>query len=59
MLCLCELIHAVYEFYVTVISLDESFLIVHNVLIWGLFQPKYLYRSKVRVIDVLEELKLL
>lgn len=59
MLCLSELIHAVYEFYVTIIALDEGLLVVHNVFIWRLFQPEYLNRPKIRVFNVLNKLKLL
>lgn len=56
MLCLSKLIHAVYIFYITFVALDEGFLVVHDVLVWRLFQSEYLYRPKVLVLDVLNKL---
>ncbi len=59
MLCFGELVHAIYVLYVTIISLNKAFLIVHDVFIWWLFEAINLYWTKMSILYCLHVLKLI
>ena len=54
-LCLRQLPHALHVLHVPVVTLDERFLVVHDVLVRRLFQPINLNGPEMRVLNILNE----
>ena len=54
-LCLRQLRHALHVLHVPVVTFDESFLVVHDVLVRRLFQPINLNGPEMRVVNILNE----
>ena len=59
MLGLGQLIHTGHVLHIPIVSLDERLLVVHYVFVRRVFQPVYLNRSKMPVLNILNELQLL
>jgi hypothetical protein len=59
MLGLCQFVHAIDVLNIPVIALDERLLVIHDIFVGRVLEPKDLNGTEMRVVNVLYKLQLL